>query len=83
MHPNTNETETFIIEVRYIEQLDMYYVYHNAGKMSYKLFDAPTLEEAQDMAQMFNHVYHSGYTDALGFALHDINSAKEIYDDLV
>lgn len=83
MHPNPNKTDKFIIETRYIEELDMYYVYHNSGKMSFKLFDSPDKEEAEDMARMFTHTYETGYLDALGFALHDIQSAKEIYDDLV
>jgi len=81
---NTNEknTELPIIEVRHIKDLDMYYVVHNTGNTSIKLYDTPDLDVANEVATTFVHLYKTAYLDGLGYALYDINSAAELYEEL-
>lgn len=75
-------TDLPIIEVRYIKELDVYYVLHNTGNTSIKLYDTPDQEEAHEMATSITSVYDSAYRDGLGYALFDINAANELYNEI-
>lgn len=80
--PSETNVDLPIIEVRYIKDLDMYYILHNTGNASIKLHDTPDKEEANDMARTFTSLYSAAYLDGLGYAIYDITAAAELYDDL-
>lgn len=79
---NEKNTDLPIIEVRPIKDLDMYYVIHNTGTTSIKLYDTPDLDVANEIATTFVTLYTTAYLDALEYALYDINSAAELYEEL-